>query len=1140
MLVMGDGYTSAQSAKFGTDAGNLINSFFSIPPYSTYRNFVRTSTLFTASPQSGADHPTYDPHCSGRGSPPLICCADSEMQGDPLNGTFVNTAFDAGFCASNIYRLLVVSTSKVLAAAAAMPAWDEILVIVNDPTYGGSGGPMAVVSTNGAAVQVAQHEYGHSFTRLADEYTSPYPGFPACSDISGPACEPNVTDQVVRTLIKWFPWIDPGTPIPTPGGFGSGVVGLFQGARYLSTGMYRPQSSCTMQMLGASFCKICSQEYVLRLYRGGWGVPSSGIDNIEPGSETPAPGPVSMAFPGSVTLAVELLQPVGGPSLNVAWLINGVVVPGAASPSYTFSPGGPGTYLVEIRTKDMTPLVNAVMAGTSLNHSRAWTITVTAQTTTPTATPSSTPTPTRTATRTTTPTATPTSTPSPTRSSTPTRTATSTPTNTATRTATRTPTGTPTNTRTPTRSSTPTRTATGTPTRTPTAVVASPTPTPAPSATATATPAPQGIGPIGFALDCDYSNSPAPASGLFRDLVNGNNINRGSDTFATGHPALDFNTGSGGTNGLTVFDTDPASAMPTLWSGNVSVAADTIEAGTNANKPGLVALFNEGAGNSGLALVLSETGSTDTIELHRVPQSGDLTTSSGGTMLASTGVNGLIDDGAWYRVTMDVLVNGDSLSVTGRFFTHAVATDPGSAVNPTPSGTLTYAGSLAALGLQGSGEAGMIFDVGASTSRASFTNFSLLGTPASSGTDPSPGRLTVIKHVINDNSGSAAASSFTMSAGGCSFPGAELPGTTLTLKPVASYTVTETGPGGYVPALSADCSGPLAPGDAKTCTISNDDISLTATPTRTPTNTPTAQPTSTATRTTTPTRTPTNTPTASATNTATSTSTPTRTPTKTPTALATNTATRTPTPTRTPTKTPTAPATSTPTRTSTPTPTPTNTPTTAATDTPAPKETPTPTPTPKALPELVTFTDNFDRMDSTTLGNGWIKIGGDLNIAGQHLENTAVAGDHAASRPELVGAIQTVSADFTSAGNNLAPSFGLILRCQDCSTPGVPPKNYYRISRSTGGSSLLKISKVVAGVETVLKTTSIGNPAPDAPFRLQATANGSLLTVSVGATRTSVTDTSAPFTSGTFGLVIHSGGGATPVHKADAFQAIIQ
>ena len=63
MLVMGDGYTSSQSAKFDTDASNVINSFLSIPPYSTYRNFVRTSTLFTASAQSGADHPTYNPQC---------------------------------------------------------------------------------------------------------------------------------------------------------------------------------------------------------------------------------------------------------------------------------------------------------------------------------------------------------------------------------------------------------------------------------------------------------------------------------------------------------------------------------------------------------------------------------------------------------------------------------------------------------------------------------------------------------------------------------------------------------------------------------------------------------------------------------------------------------------------------------------------------------------------------------------------------------------------------------------------------------------------------------------------------------------------------------------------------------------------
>ena len=93
---------------------------------------------------------------------------------------------------------------------------------------------------------------------------------------------------------------------------------------------------------------------------------------------------------------------------------------------------------------------------------------------------------------------------------------------------------------------------------------------------------------------------------------------------------------------------------------------------------------------------------------------------------------------------------------------------------------------------------------------------------------------------------------------------------------------------------------------------------------------------------------------------------------------------------------------------------------------------------------------------------------------------------------------------------------------------------------STGGSSLLKISKIVGGAETVLKTASIANPAAGASFHFQATANGTTLTVSVGATQTSVADPNATFGSGSVGLFLHSGGGATPVHKADAFQASVQ
>jgi len=375
LLIMGDGYTAAQATKFATDAAGVANEFFNISPYAEYRNYVNTNTLFTASAQSGADHPPYVPSCSP-GDP--TCCGDPLMQSDPLAGTFVNTAFDAAYCKSNIHRLLTVYGPKVLAAAAAVPDWDKILVIVNDTTYGGSGGTMSVISLHSAAPDIAQHEYGHTFTRLADEYESPYPGYPACSDVSGPACEVNVTDRTDRALIKWAPWILPETPLPTPEDdplYGS-AVGLFEGARYLTTGMYRSGDNCMMRSLARPFCQVPSQAYVLRLYDGGWGVPASGIDTIEPGSESPYPGNVVASFPGSITFRVDLLQPVGGPPLGIAWYVNGVPDPTAHSSSYTFVPSGPGNFQVRLEVTDETPLVHSAMAGTSLQSSRAWNVMV--------------------------------------------------------------------------------------------------------------------------------------------------------------------------------------------------------------------------------------------------------------------------------------------------------------------------------------------------------------------------------------------------------------------------------------------------------------------------------------------------------------------------------------------------------------------------------------------------------------------------------------------------------------------------------------------------------------------------------------------------------------------------------------------
>ncbi len=86
--------------------------------------------------------------------------------------------------------------------------------------------------------------------------------------------------------------------------------------------------------------------------------------------------------------------------------------------------------------------------------------------------------------------------------------------------------------------------------------------------------------------------------------------------------------------------------------------------------------------------------------------------------------------------------------------------------------------------------------------------------------------LKVIKHVVNKHGSTAVASDFSMHIAGtagspAAFEGSEA-GTMRTLK-AGTYAVTETGAAtaDYSQSDSADCSGTLAVGAAKTCTITN-------------------------------------------------------------------------------------------------------------------------------------------------------------------------------------------------------------------------------------------------------------------------------------------------------------------------------
>jgi hypothetical protein len=173
-----------------------------------------------------------------------------------------------------------------------------------------------------------------------------------------------------------------------------------------------------------------------------------------------------------------------------------------------------------------------------------------------------------------------------------------------------------------------------------------------------------------------------------------------------------------------------------------------------------------------------------------------------------------------------------------------------------------------------------------------------------------------------------------------------------------------------------------------------------------------------------------------------------------------------------------------------------------------------------------TFTDDFNR---ATLGGNWqVLQGSTMSISGNELRNGAVAGLHRAVVPTFVGADQTVSAKFASTSQSTGvPTFGLILRYQN-------PTNYYLLYRQTGGTSVLRIARVVNGVTTILGSASMANPQVSVLFGLTAKAIGSTLSVTVGSFTVSANDST--FASGSAGIVMGSSGAAIS-HRADDFSA---
>jgi hypothetical protein len=336
IAIMGDGYTAAEMDKYRSDIEQFVRLWFEEEPYKEYRRYFNVHRIDVVSAQSGADHPEH--------------------------GRFVNTALGASYRCDGTQRLICVDFNRVfnvLNNSLAPAQYDIKLVIVNDPEYGGSGGQIAVASTDELAVELILHEVGHSFGLLGDEY-----GGGRCT-VFGEPFALNIMRKTNREEIKWRHWIDPSTPVPTTT-ITNGVPGLYEGALYCDNGYHRPTFNSKMRSLNRPFEQINTEQHIRRIYNF-----VSPLD-----ASAPSGASLTLTQGQAQNFSVSPLSPLTH-ALTVTWFVDGT--PRSETPAFTLDTGalGTGAHTVEVLLRDNTDRVRHDPEQL-LAETRKWDVTVNA------------------------------------------------------------------------------------------------------------------------------------------------------------------------------------------------------------------------------------------------------------------------------------------------------------------------------------------------------------------------------------------------------------------------------------------------------------------------------------------------------------------------------------------------------------------------------------------------------------------------------------------------------------------------------------------------------------------------------------------------------------------------------------------
>ena len=237
LVILAEGYTSAEMEKFVEDAQRVTGYLFNEEPFKSEKEKFNVTAIHTPSLESGTDIP-----------------------GENI---YKNTHFNSTFYTFDISRYLTTSDMKNIYDAAAVVPYDHIYILVNSERYGGGGfyNFLSVcTSDNSLTKEVFVHEFGHGFAGLGDEYYTSDVAYEDFYNLKVEPWEPNIT-TLVDFGSKWKAMVADTVPVPTPRKPAyNTTVGVYEGGGYTSKGIYSPYIDCRMKSNEAGeFCPVCKE-----------------------------------------------------------------------------------------------------------------------------------------------------------------------------------------------------------------------------------------------------------------------------------------------------------------------------------------------------------------------------------------------------------------------------------------------------------------------------------------------------------------------------------------------------------------------------------------------------------------------------------------------------------------------------------------------------------------------------------------------------------------------------------------------------------------------------------------------------------------------------------------------------------------